>query len=341
MIEKISISNYKCIDYAELELKPLTIVTGLNSTGKSTLLQAILLPEAFMMRNGILGISRDFNVTRCKYVDRNEIMVEIKYSAKSKCLKSYATKISIEGDDEVKILYGKRMFYLAANRIIGDSVGIKIPEEIAISPNGLDAFATYEMEKNTPVIDKLLKDEDSGRMLSAQVNYWLKEILDLNIKLSTSLTDTKQRVDISYTSDDIDNITPSNLGTGVTFLAEMLITCLRAKEGDIMLIENPEIHLHPKAQSKVGEFLAFVANAGIQVIVETHCENMINRIQYEVYSHQLTNTDVIIYYKEKSTTPYIPIALNKKGQYCINHEENVEFPEGFFDATLKELIEMA
>ena len=340
MIKQIKIHNYKCIDHAELDLNPMTIVTGLNSTGKSTLLQAVLLPESFDTQFGITGISQKFEVIQCKNINEDELQIEVCYTNGQKRLSLTATGRELSLNGAVNFRYGTNIYYLSANRFIADTAKAKNPGDNPVSPNGIDVFATYEVEKSRPVIDQLVKDDENGTMLSSQVNYWLNYILEQDIRLSTKTSDTKEYVAISYSSDGIEDITPSNLGTGVSYLAETLITCLRAQKNDIILIENPEIHLHPKAQSKVGEFLTFVVNAGIQVIVETHCEHMINRIRYEVYRHNLLDSNVRIFYKGKDTEPYNTISINANGQFCINGEENVEFPEGFFDATLKELIEM-
>ncbi|MCO5946574.1 AAA family ATPase [Mucilaginibacter sp. RT5R15] len=52
-----------------------------------------------------------------------------------------------------------------------------------------------------------------------------------------------------------------------------------AQPGDIVIIENPESDLHPRAQSKIGELIARCANAGIQIIVETHSDHVLNGIR--------------------------------------------------------------
>ena len=60
------------------------------------------------------------------------------------------------------------------------------------------------------------------------------------------------------------------------------LTGLIAKKGCYFIVENPEAHLHPAAQSKIGRFLAMVANAGVNVIIETHSDHIINGIQIAV-----------------------------------------------------------
>jgi len=135
-----------------------------------------------------------------------------------------------------------------------------------------------------------------------------------------------------------DNIKPENIGTGVSYLVSILTTCLLAKKDEIIIIENPEIHLHPLAQARLGEFFSFVASAGVQVIIETHNDHIINSICYQQYKKTLKEEQVIIQYKTSSSTPFEKIEI-KNGQFVNTQGEN-RFPEGFFDATLQELFEI-
>ena len=179
---------------------------------------------------------------------------------------------------------------------------------------------------------ELIKDE-SSYTLSAQVNYWLSYILDIPTELQTErrLDDV---VEVQYKSDGLGNISPFQLGAVVSYLTKMLIMCLRAKKNDVILIENPEIHLHPASQAKVGEFLAFIVRAGIQVIIETHCEHLIYKVGYEIYKKRFLKDDVTILYKEGIQNPFIVLGFKEDGKFTR------DFPEGFFDATLAELLEM-
>ncbi len=72
---------------------------------------------------------------------------------------------------------------------------------------------------------------------------------------------------------------PVNVGSGISYLITILITCLASDKGDIILIENPEIHLHPKAQSKLCEFLYYIGSSGRQLFVETHSDHIFNGIR--------------------------------------------------------------
>ena len=84
----------------------------------------------------------------------------------------------------------------------------------------------------------------------------------------------------------------------------------------------------------LGEFFAFITNADIQLIIETHCDHLINKLQYLVFKKKFESDKAIIYYKKGIVDPFEKIQLNKYGRF------EPEFPDGFFDATLAELIEM-
>lgn len=156
------------------------------------------------------------------------------------------------------------------------------------------------------VIDELLKDD--RKMLDSQVNYWLSYILDTTIQ-------TEEIVGTNQVKAQFKNgnafVRPKNIGSGISYLVSILIICLSAQKGQIIIIENPEIHLHPKAQSKLGEFLAFIASKGIQIIIETHNDHLINRICYEQYRGTLSSDKVIIHYKQSINEPFESIEIMK------------------------------
>src|SRR5260221_6265573 len=97
-------------------------------------------------------------------------------------------------------------------------------------------------------------------------------------------------------NDATDRLRPQNVGYGLSHVLPILTACLGAQTGALLLIENPESHLHPSGQSAMGEFLAQVASAGIQLIVETHSDHVLNGIRRAVKRGQLTPQDVAIHF---------------------------------------------
>ena len=331
MIERIKIDNYKCIEHEDLEIKPLTIITGLNSTGKSTLIQSILLIEQYSKSKN-LGLSSNYDVIKCRYSNQEEIHIRTTWDGNKRKELTFSNNNegrSICSKDMVAI--GKGLYYLSANRI-GAEDFVRLEDSDWIGTRGENIFSVFEHEKSLPIDKPLLRYQDSYT-LQHQVDYWLSYILGIKLSLRTEKI-SEENLTVKYESDGLLNISPKNLGAGVSYLVKVLIMCLRAKQGNVLLIENPEIHLHPAAQAKLGEFLAFIANAGIQLIVETHCEHLINRVQYAVYKSEMPHEKVLLLYKAGIVGKFQPISINADGQFAV------KFPEGFFDATLDELIEM-
>ena len=99
------------------------------------------------------------------------------------------------------------------------------------------------------------------------------------------------------TSNAVDFHSPVHTGFGLTQVLPIVVAALSADEGDILLVENPEVHLHPAGQALMGQFLAKVALAGVQVIVETHSDHILNGVRVAVASKQLLGAnDVAIHF---------------------------------------------
>ena len=149
-------------------------------------------------------------------------------------------------------------------------------------------------------------------------------------------------VKISYKNYDLDGIelTPFNLGAGVSYLAKILILGLSLKQDDLLIVENPEVHLHPKAISKLADFFVSLAKGGIQVVLETHSEHIVNKVRWAVFKEKISEQDVQIYYGKNAEEEFVSLNINKQGRYIDKNGKIVKFPKGFFDSDLDELLEM-
>jgi predicted ATPase len=117
------------------------------------------------------------------------------------------------------------------------------------------------------------------------------------------------------------------MGSGVSFTIGVLVSCLSAKPDDVVVIENPEIHLHPKAQSELTEFLCFAANAGIQVVLETHSDHVFNGIRKSIVKKRISHADVAVNFFQLDEN-----ALSKSTTIDINEHGRVMTPtKGLFD----------
>lgn len=332
MIKKIFINNYKGIEDTVLEFRPLTILTGLNSTGKSTCFQAILTalyytsPIASILMD---GVDFSFETLRNRNVNAKDLTIQIE--CKNGHIEHHMTSDSNQSQNPINIDLEKDIYYLNANRL-GFSEMETISPKYKVGIAGEYLFGTFEQEKSNLVEKELVKVKES-ETLSSHVNFWLTYILGIKFEMQTEKV-TSTKVKVIYKSNDLPNLAPQQLGVGVSYLVKVLIMCLRAKKGEVLMIENPEIHLHPAAQARLGDFFTYITNAGIQMLIETHCEHLINKLQYQIYKNQFAHDNAVLFYKGAIDTPFDTIHFTKDGKFTK------PFPEGFFDATLEELLEM-
>ena len=315
----------------------MTIFSGINSVGKSTCINAILdllyhnnCPNA---KEILRPLDLTFPTNRNKNVNAPfyEILAVLDDGREVKVHQDMEPVSGIQAV-ESQIDLEKNIYFLSANRL-GYSYDMEsLSESYSVGLLGEYLFGTLQRDGSNRVEEELVKYKESYT-LSSQVNYWLSYILDMRFEVQTQKI-THNQVLLQYKTNGIDKMNPQFLGTGVSYLAKILIMCLRTHKGDIVMIENPEIHLHPAAQSRLGEFLAFVAGSGIQLIIETHCEHLLDKIQYCIYKKQFDHKKAILYYKNDIDQPFMRIDYLSTGKYAI------DFPDGFFDATMGELMEM-
>ncbi|MFT6938413.1 MAG: putative ATPase, partial [Saprospiraceae bacterium] len=126
------------------------------------------------------------------------------------------------------------------------------------------------------VNDKLYLGKDA-KTLMQQTEEWLKKILG-GAKLELKGKEREHTVlNLLFNTEDSEGrYRPSNVGFGYTYILPIVVSGLIAKSGEILIVENPEAHLHPKAQSELTKFLALVASCGVQVFIESHSEHVLN-----------------------------------------------------------------
>lgn len=346
MIQNIYIQNFKSIENQTFDFKPLTILTGTNSSGKSSVIQAILLYSHHSAKNNnslkeyLKELGDSQSLVYKKSSQNKQIRIQPKINDKD-----METLVFDEQWNTIKqiplITFEQKLYYISANRIGQENLP-KNDDDEKCGVNGEYIFGFYERQKDKLLDNqKLLHKDADAKTLEAQINYWLKYILKLElIPITERIRNTN--VKLEYENADLDNfrLSPFNLGAGVSYLTKILILGLSLKEGDILIVENPEVHLHPDAIANFAEFFAFLIKGGIQVILETHSEHIINKMRYFVFKGRLSTDDVQIYYREKFDTEFISMRINKDGRYIDNKDNVINFPSGFFDSVLKYLLEM-
>jgi predicted ATPase len=130
-----------------------------------------------------------------------------------------------------------------------------------------------------------------------------------------------------------EGIRPPNMGFGVSYALPIIVAGILATSGTLLVVENPEAHLHPAGQSRMGRFLGRVAGAGAQVIVETHSDHVVNGIRLATVEDHTIGTDAIVVYFFDDENP-VTIEVTEKGGLT-------KWPPGFFDQLEDDLGRLA
>lgn len=305
MINKIKIKAFKSIKELELECSNLNLFVGTNSSGKSTCLQALLLFEQNRRENvGLNGANislGEFREVRNNYMPRSAIEIAIDCTdcnnmEQEETIRfeendgSYQTLTNCRndipsGESGMDGMSEKRFYYLSCHRIGAMDIYQKNLEHHSMFGNDGEYALAYLLEHGGDSLDEdmVVNEGSVPNTLLEQVNYWLKYII--GTELSLKEIQKTNYVQVTYNNNpanramDVMYRRPVNIGTGVSYLISIIIACLASRKQSVILLENPEIHLHPKAQSRLCELLYFVARTGRQLFVETHSDHIFNGVR--------------------------------------------------------------
>jgi len=356
MINSTRLKNFKGFkDETIFNLSKINLLTGINGKGKSSYLQSLLLIRQSFEQQGSFDqlIFNGSCVNLGTYHDvknrdtGNDVKIEIRHFSKEGNLELVLGRS--EKDDMIGIFpdeshyYGmldvlRNIHYIAADRIGPQEFYLKstLPEFINVGTKGEYVANVLFQKLNDLVDDKLVIEEHNVHNLEMQTGAWLSNILDTEkVKVYVSNEASSRVITLSFGIGH-HKFRPSNIGFGFTYILPIIVSGLIAKPNEILIVENPEAHLHPKAQSNLIYFLSLVASCGVQVFIESHSEHILNglRICSLRKDIELTNNDIsIFYFDDKNYKPYIKLNINENGKID-------NWVEGFFDQQETDLAEL-
>ena len=376
MIKSLYIKNFKALSEHLLEFKPLTLISGINSSGKSSAIQSILtlrqsyqqklLPDCGLALNGDLtGIGRGKDAIfegakddtiEFKLTDDSGIDCSWQFKCDTQERESDVLPVSTINSTSSKIyesssIFNENFHYLQAERI-GPRSSFQMSNFQVVQLKSLGTKGEYtghflSLNGDKKICDSRLSHPDVKTSqniwevetpsldLIDQVGAWLGEISP-GTKLKLDPKPDLDLMNVQYQYGDSNRYRSTNVGFGITYSLPIIVAVLSAKPGALIIIENPEAHLHPKGQAKMGELLALAASCGIQVIVETHSDHVLNGIRLTVHSGKIQPDEVQLYYFQRAS---------KLGQFMvettalkIDRNGRIDkWPDGFFDEWDKSL----
>jgi len=204
---------------------------------------------------------------------------------------------------------------------------------------GIDgAYAmNYFIEKATTHsigIEKLGHISEKRLLLESQMNAWLSEISP-NINVKSILQADKIISKFGYNLNGIPRgiFKAKNVGFGVSYIFSVVLAILTAAPDDLIIVENPEAHLHPRGQSNLAQLMALAAQNGVQIFVETHSDHIINGARIGV-KNGLSNEDLKIFYftraEGKLEADVYDIPVTKEARLSVKELRQNDIT-GFFD----------
>jgi predicted ATPase len=192
------------------------------------------------------------------------------------------------------------------------------------------------------VEDTLLKKKIVNKTLINQINLWLGEISPgINVR-TTSINQDEVLLEYVFqqpTYVNTNRFKPINVGFGITYALPVVTALLSAKPGSLLIIENPESHIHPRGQAELGKLIALVAQNDVQIIIETHSDHILNGIRVGVKEQKLDKDKAILFYfnkvikEQEQYSEITNIELDRNGTLS-------EEPDGLLDEWGNQLLKL-
>lgn len=334
MIRKLYLKAFKCFSEQKILFAPLTLLTGLNSSGKSSVFQAIRICREQQIINGLGSIGDLRCVSSREYP---YISVEFSNGNTSQCFFN-ESDMSVKDKDN----YLDNVYYISADRF-GPRVNLPYKSQASdVGENGENVYAFLSQYRTQGGIPELLRHESHPEVSGVfeQIRAWL-DIISPGVIFDFQIHNS---ADISVGS--FADFRPTNVGFGLSYtlpiIASVLINASRVAnisniENVTLLIENPEAHLHPKGQTQMGYFLSLASQCGVQCIIETHSEHILNGIRIAVKEGIVPCDHAIFHYFVKNNKEEVSevnsIFIDKYGMLDV-------WPEGFFDESERNIMRL-
>ncbi len=359
MIEEVSLRNIKCFSTQKFKFSKLNILTGINGVGKSTVIQSLLLAAqstdgAALELNGNLVDIGEYTDLRHERATDDSVAISIKtdsdesewgyaHKFKSETVGDTLTLPLLNGMGDCVHEIKSDLVYICAERW-GPRSNVPINSHNA-NAHWLGKHGEFTIQFLEAILAGTLRDSDGnslsttsdadprlhesnvGETVFSNVVAWMGEISP-NVNINASVVKEAAIGYSAFSFSGSKNFKATNVGFGLSYALSIVTALMSAKKGAVIILENPEAHLHPRGQSKLGQLMALSANAGVQVIVETHSEHIINGarilVRKKLVAPELINIVFISRNDKTSQSDVEALVLNEMGQ--VNN-----WPIGFFD----------
>jgi len=357
MINYMQIENFKSLRRIALPLQGLNLFFGMNGMGKSSVMQSLLLLRQsfwenqkssldYLYTNGDLvrlGTGKDIF---CQGAAEDKIRFYVQFDNQIKYDCRYLYDLSQDSDQMERVeknlkedystsLFTEDFFYLGAEHI-GPQKQYNVENwkkngvaKLGVAGEFIVPFLAVEGEKI--LVPKVMCHQNgkTDRLID-QVSAWMGEVSP-GIKLTAELLPMieKAKLAISYSGNRLmtEPFLPVNVGFGIPYVLPLIVELLISDKNSLILVENPESHLHPKGQTMIAKLISLAAENGCQIICESHSDHVINGVRVAAKQKLIDYKKIGIYYfskNEDQETKLDTIYVDRKGNLS-------DYPQGLLD----------
>lgn len=369
MYTQLVLKRFKCFaEEQKLPLSQITLLYGLNGRGKSSVLQSLLLLFQSMKNNNsveslyligdVINLGKytdilnsaahenSFSIGLACKTENGTDTLDIEYSpavdtpfvarmqnivindqsrsdsqASLDSTEEEGNKITTSLSDSVCLQMLKDINYIAANRLGVSNLESRLGTNIAITPRGENVL-------------NILASASPNLLKEVEVS--LSQILSgATLKINNEKEDSIE-IYMDSISGSKHTYKPINVGFGYGYILSLVVQTLIAPQNSILVVENPESHLHPGAQSRLMEFLITQSvEKNLQLIIESHSDHIVNGVRIAIRKEQISSDKVsILHFSRDVQTEGSPtveeILIDKRGNLS-------SYPEDFMDEWTKQL----
>jgi predicted ATPase len=376
MIETLEIKNFKSIKKKRFGLRNLNLLLGLNGMGKSSFVQMLLLLRQSRLQEGLrlnanlvsIGSARDalYQYAReenlsifLAFTDGEAQQFMFDFRAESDLFPPSEHFELDQGFYQQALWHNQSFQYLNANRQEPTSIHRKSYSDVVsqrslgnfgqFAAHFLETYGSSEVKYNDLIHPKsYIEDQVTGQKivnssLLNQVNLWLGEISP-GVRVQVTSIQNTENIQVEYefiqpNFGTTNRFKPTNVGFGISYVLPVVVSLLAARPGDLLIIENPESHIHPRGQAELGKLVAAAAANDVQIIIETHSDHFVNGVRVAVKEGLLDHSKAVLFYFEKAVTAseqfskITDVEIDSRGELS-------SYPENMMDEWSNQLIKL-
>lgn len=242
----------------------------------------------------------------------------------------------------LSLLTTEKIKYLKDTRLF-DFIDIDTHVDMCLSAAG--EYTSEIIYKSWDKTIDFKKEVGGNFKFSELFDQWIEKLLGSEYKVRSESTDSHDRRYRITIAEDMQQektlpekhleLNLKHVGVGISRVLKIITMILTSKKNDILLVENPEVHLHPKLQAELLDIFLFAVDNGRRLVVETHSDHVINRLRCRVKQtpELLYKTGILFLEKTRGIVRSTEIHIDENG--------GIDFwPENFFDQAYKDMLEL-